>query len=334
MQDYSTAYTTVSGLFEREHRQPRALDPTEICLQHVISPVGADSPCSLQTAQSVTFAALTLARKIAGTSQLPIHVRQTAVQFLGDQIEIPTSMDVLSSLDRSALQIARFQKPRRLPLLWDVLQHADGASHLRRADCERRHEYLIYTNIDISPMPHFYLFIYSVLRFGYDSLIINRRTVPNIYKEANDLPIMSADIGKPHPGLDCFIFKRDLIRRFVPFRSVVGMGFVMRALLFNLIATSRKISIITDAHATFHLGDDKSWEDSIYADYIDFNKAEALAVWRAQARDPDIERRLKRFAQQTGEGWLPQSMRSQAPPWRFLDRMRRLLNGRSGREDV
>jgi hypothetical protein len=325
MHDYSAVYTTLAQVWEREQALTRPLDPTEIRLHHVISPVDAHAPASLQTAQTLTFTALTLAKQTADLSRLPLNVRQTAVQFAGDDNEIPESMDVLSNLDRSAAELADFHQPRKLPLLWDILQRADEASRSDRIGREGRHEYLIYTNIDISPMPYFYTFLYHMLRFGFDSLAINRRTISSAYREASDLPIMYADMGRPHPGLDCFIFRRDLFQRFVPFHSIVGMGFVMRGLLFNLVATSEKMAIVTDAHATFHVGDDKSWEDPIYTDYIAFNKEEALAVWRAQARDPKVEERLKLFARQTNESWLPEPMLNQTGPRRFGHRLRTLL---------
>jgi hypothetical protein len=325
MRDYSAVYTTLAQILEREQPPTRAFDPAKISLHHVISPVDAQALPSLQTAQDVTFAALTWAKKIADLSQLPFNVHQTAVQFAGDHNEVPQGMDVLPNLDRSASQLADFQKPRRLPLLWDILQHADAASSAGRGGHDARCEYLIYTNIDISPMPYFYTFLYQMLRFGFDSLVINRRTISDVYTQTSDLPIMYADMGIQHPGLDCFIFRRDLFRRFVPFRSIVGMGFVMRALLFNLVATSDKMAIVTDAHATFHVGDDKSWEDPIYADYVAFNKEEALAVWRAQAQDPEVRQRLMLFARQTNESWLPRSMLNQAEPGRFRHHLRRLL---------
>jgi hypothetical protein len=71
-------------------------------------------------------------------------------------------------------------------------------------------EYFIYTNTDIIVLPQFYETAAKIIEQGYDAFIINRRRIPKIYNSVNDLPFIYSDIGKSHPGFDCFVFKREL----------------------------------------------------------------------------------------------------------------------------
>ena len=69
----------------------------------------------------------------------------------------------------------------------------------------------------------------------------------------------------------------------------------MRSLLFNLVARARRFLMLTQAHLTFHLGDDQYGQDPKFSDYEHFNIAEAENVIATLARDPDKAKRLADF---------------------------------------
>jgi|GEM_PF-778732 len=324
--NFSTLYTTMADLGQHERHGVAGSGPGRIRILHIVNPVAAKPESDLAVAQPVTFAAMTTARSWAESRDPAVQVRLAAAGYPEDAAVVPDGFDMLPDLQRSAMDVRTFQKARKLPVLWDILERGRDAA----ADSDTPAEWLIYTNVDIAPMPHFYLLVAALVRKGYDAAIINRRTIPDTYTSPGDLPFMYTAIGKSHPGLDCFVFRRTLMDRFVPSRACIGAGFVMRSLLFNLVATTGKMVVLTDAHATFHIGDDRAWANPVYADYEAFNKAEALTVLNTFCRDPALHARFVAFARQTKENWLPEPF-SSPPPRPSLGR--RLLAGiaRGGR---
>ena len=69
-------------------------------------------------------------------------------------------------------------------------------------------DYFIYTNVDIALMPYFYNVVFDYIKAGHDAIIINRRRLNKHYSSPNELQFMYADLGKSHPGFDCFIFNK------------------------------------------------------------------------------------------------------------------------------
>jgi hypothetical protein len=69
----------------------------------------------------------------------------------------------------------------------------------------------------------------------------------------------------------------------------------MRSLLFNLVAHAHRFLMLTQAHLTFHLGDDRHFRDDRYADYFDFNVSEARSAVERLARNPERAKRLHDF---------------------------------------
>jgi hypothetical protein len=65
---------------------------------------------------------------------------------------------------------------------------------------------------------------------GYDAFVINRRDIPGIYSSVTDIPLMYAEIGTPHKGYDCFVFKRELHPKFKLGAVHVGSAGIGRCL--------------------------------------------------------------------------------------------------------
>jgi hypothetical protein len=67
---------------------------------------------------------------------------------------------------------------------------------------------------------------------------------------------MYADLGKSHPGFDCFVFHKDLLHQFILDEICVGISFLEVGLIHNLLAFAKNPLYVPDAHLTFHIGMD------------------------------------------------------------------------------
>jgi hypothetical protein len=203
-------------------------------------------------------------------------------------------------LTRAVTDVATFAQVRRLPLLFDVLDLGITATEVRKDGSEV--DYVIYTNSDICLLPHFYLAVAELIRSGYDVITINRRTI-NLYPEnkKEQIALMYSDYGTDHPGYDCFVFARSIYERFAKNHACIGAGMVMRSLLFNLAACARRFAMLTSAHLTFHIGDDRYWTDRRFNDYVAFNTQQAHQVAMTLARGRIQAEKLAGFMRANGE---------------------------------
>jgi hypothetical protein len=127
-------------------------------------------------------------------------------------------------------------------------------------------------------MPHFYPAVKRFIDAGYDAFAINRRTISENFNGIEDIPLMLAQVGEEHPGHDCFVFRRNAYSRFNLGHVCIGVNWVGRVLLWNLMCHSRNFNEFKSTHLTFHLGNDKRWKGDGYSDYAAHNKREALKV--------------------------------------------------------
>jgi hypothetical protein len=156
-------------------------------------------------------------------------------------------------------------------------------------------DYIVFTNVDICLMPHFYGALQRIINLGFESLIINRRTISKYGLDPQLLPLMLADFGRAHEGFDCFVFPRRLFDRFVQSNVCVGAPDVMRALIFNLVALSESVLILRDTHLTFHLGDDKSWLTPEIIEHHEHNRRCSQDVLTGHSSDPQRRDLLRSF---------------------------------------
>lgn len=168
-------------------------------------------------------------------------------QYEEDKSFIPKDFLQLTDLKRSVLDVNPKLKNRKLPLIKDIL---DKTKEIDSCD------YCIYTNADIALMPHFYDTIFHYLNQGHDAIVINRRRLSNEYSKVEDLPLMYADLGKSHPGFDCFVFKKSLLDSFILDSICVGISFLEVTLVHNIFSFAKKPLYIPDGHLTFHIGMD------------------------------------------------------------------------------
>lgn len=211
-------------------------------LAHIINPVKVLPTSDLHIAQPITFESIRVAKEFAtGKTEVELYT----ISFAEDREIIPDHFTKLPDLNRSVLDFGRFSRKKKYPILMDVFRALYDASDA---------EYLIYTNMDISLMPQFYVFITEIIKEGHDALLVTRRGLSVKYKKIEELPMMYSDYGKPHPGFDCYIFKRELLNKIILEHICLGVSFSEVAMVHNFIAFADNLKLVDDLHLTFHLG--------------------------------------------------------------------------------
>ena len=238
----------------------------------------------LQIAQPIIFESMRVAQRQA-EGQAAVDL--LAVGYVEDEPVMPGGFTVLPPLSRSVLDVAPFQKARKLPLLKDLLDRLYTGSGA---------EVLIYSNVDIGLQPDFYLAVQEFINNGLEALVINRRTIPARYTAVAELPQIWAERGEAHRGWDCFVFRRDYFPQFILGDVCIGAPRVGLALLANLIAAAGRFQEFKEEQLTFHLGDDRLHKDAAYQAYAAHNTRE---VDRVLAQ---LEARDGRFPRQTPPG--------------------------------
>ena len=250
-----------------------------VLFTHLVNPTDVPESSDLSTAQPITFESMKNARLFA--KQNGIEVRQVAAVFEEDQHYAPENFERARNLHRSALDLKRFSHERKLPLFGDILD---------RLNDYQDSEYLIYTNVDIGLMPHFYTTLKEIMSTGLDAAMIHRRTLGKNYTSVDDLPTIYTDYGSDHPGTDCFVMRSELVEKFDLGNIVIGAQFCAFALRANIFSYAQAVKEHPKLHMTFHIGDDRVWESldefSAYnAEQID-EMFERLAV-RNDLQNPD-----------------------------------------------
>ncbi len=232
-------------------------------IAHIINPVKVPSSSDLYQAQPVTFKSMLKAKEYCAKSA---DIHQFAVCYEEDLDVVPNKINILPALSRSVLDVNHFKKERKLPLIGDILRPLMQIEEI---------DYVVYTNVDIALMPYFYEFVIQKIERGSDSIIVNRRVIDS---QSNDLSILFSQVGNPHPGYDCFIFRKELIEKFELGKACIGANWIGRVLIANLINFSSKLEIIKDAHLTFHIGEDGAWLKNDFSEFDLHNKNEAYLI--------------------------------------------------------
>ena len=211
-------------------------------IAHIINPVKVGENSDLFNAQPITFESMRVAKNFSLHKD---NIILCTTQFKEDLSIIPDYFKILTNLERSVLDINPNFKGKKLPLIKDILEKLKEI-----ADAD----YYIYTNADISLMPQFYDLVYKYILSDYDAIVINRRRLNKKYFTIEELPIMYSDLGKSHPGFDCFVFHKDLLNKLILGDICIGVPFIEATLVHNLFSFAKKPILISDAHITFHIG--------------------------------------------------------------------------------
>lgn len=211
-------------------------------IAHIVNPFRAPAGSEPAMYQPVTLESIRIAKEFAGAA---MQIELYAVCFEEDKEAVPSYFTLLPFLNRSVLDLKKFSRQKKFPFIADVLHALHSASSA---------EYLMFTNMDIALLPQFYLAINELLRDNCDAVVVNRRCISKKHASLKQLPLMYSDYGKPHPGFDCFIFKRELLPKMHLGNICLGVSFSEVAVLHNLIAYSSRLKLIDDLHLTFHIG--------------------------------------------------------------------------------
>jgi hypothetical protein len=248
-------------------------------LAHIINPVKVNESSDLHVAQPVTFRTMLKAKEY---STLNKKVNLYAVGYEEDVNFIPKGFKILPNLINSVMDYGNFQNRRKLPLIADILNSCTSIDT----------DYIIYTNADISLQPYFYDYIFHKIHDGSDSLIINRRIVDEFSSDV----VMFSEVGLQHPGFDCFVFRKELLRKFNFGNACIGANWIGRILYTNLLIHSKSLEIIKDAHLTFHIGEDGAWMQEEYSEFDLHNKREVSSIIKNQllevSHDQDLTSKL------------------------------------------
>ena len=212
-------------------------------IAHIVNPVKVAKNNQLFPVQVITFESMKLAK--TQTNITDLELIQCCTCYDEDKEVIPPYFQKLSNLTRSVSDINSELEGRKLPLIKDILSKTTEIENV---------DYIIYTNVDIALMPFFYKAVYEYIMEGHDFIAINRRRLENKYTSVNELTKMYAELGKSHPGFDCFIFKQSLLEKLHLDGICVGVPFLEVSLLHNLLAFSNNPKIIFDKHLSFHIG--------------------------------------------------------------------------------
>ncbi|MGD2090360.1 MAG: hypothetical protein PVH61_29555 [Candidatus Aminicenantes bacterium] len=237
-------------------------------VSHIIHPGIVPPTSDLVIAQPITFETMKSAREFAKGD---IDVTLYAIQYHDeDRLQLPGCFIRTPDLNRSISDIKTFKEKRKLALIKDIL---DALYETGDTD------YLIYTNVDIALQPYFYQAVAKFIEQGYDAFVINRRTILDKFTTPNQIPLMYAQVGEPHKGYDCFVFKRDLYPKFKLGVIFIGTAWIGRALLANMVTYATKFKEFRDEHLTFHIGDPCSWRREEFSDYFQQNRNEYLKIF-------------------------------------------------------
>jgi hypothetical protein len=212
-------------------------------IAHIVNPVKVAKNNQLFPVQVITFESMKLAK--TQTNIADLELIQCCTCYDEDKEVIPPYFQKLSNLTRSVSDINSELEGRKLPLIKDILSKTTEIEKI---------DFIIYTNVDIALMPFFYDSVYEYIMEGHDFIAINRRRLENKYTSSSELTKMYAELGKSHPGFDCFIFKQSLLEKLHLDGICVGVPFLEVSLLHNLLAFSENPKIIFDKHLSFHIG--------------------------------------------------------------------------------
>ena len=134
---------------------------------------------------------------------------------------------------------------------------------------------------------------------------------------------MYGQVGKAHPGHDCFVFRRDAYQHYRLGRVCIGMAWVAKALLVNMAYFATRFQIFTDKHLTFHIGDPRPWASPVFADYLAHNHHEFKAI--RNALQAEYGALVTRLAPGSNLPQMLEPMLEQRRPWFKLHHLKMMV---------
>jgi len=241
-----------------------------LSISHVINPFISPSRQDLDAIQPLVCESMRYARDFCSDN---ITVDLCGTIFSEDASCFPEGFRRLPNLYRSILDVYPFTTQKKLPLIHDILNIACQNS---KAD------YMVYTNMDIIVMPHFYRLIDSYIRDGFDTMIINRRDIEcSENNNLSTLPKIWSAIGQPSAGYDCFVFARKKYTTFTKDMCCIGAAAVDMGIVANMMVAANKLAFLSEEHVTCHIGNDRQWIHEEFDELTTHNYREFSKVYPA-----------------------------------------------------
>ena len=233
---------------------------SKIKIAHVINPFKANinDESYLYYAQPITFRTMFKAKKSAAKRDISVNLY--AANFKEDNDIVPCYFNKLSNLKNSTKNLfSSVSRKKKLPIIQEIFDLI-----LKESDAD----YIVFTNADIAVQKKFYVFIHNLIQKNHKTIIINRRD--NIPKFKNNVRLgikhlkeLYNEKGDSHQGIDCFIMKRDVLKKVYMDKMFLGYppwGSVLYDLLRKIDPKVLWLRYNTDPYMTFHLGKDRSWQ--------------------------------------------------------------------------
>lgn len=226
-------------------------------IAHLINPFNCseDNPSYLYYAQPITFKSMRNAQLEA--NEEGIDVKLYAVNYPEDDKIIPEYFIKLPHLKKSTMtEFPKESGNRKLPIIQEMFD-----SILQNSDAD----YIIFTNSDIGLQKHFYKEVYKkIVNDNLKSFVINRRDDIPKFKNGIRLTEQNLDLiykekGKKHPGKDCFIIERKILKKIDMNLMFTGFGGWGKTLVDLMKKLDKKSIVFTEEYLTFHLGADLAW---------------------------------------------------------------------------
>lgn len=243
---------------------------------HIINPFPAKPGSEHAIASAITYATLRRAYAEARSKGVGVEVR--AVVLPGDEPAIEPPAEMAPHLTRTVQDICPLRPPRPLPLIADILtKGATGA----------RGSHLIFSNMDISVQPDFYVTLNTLMRDRFDEsrpFAVYRRNISAQYSRLDQLDQMYAEQGTRAYGYDCFVFPARYLEKLDLGQCCIGSAYFDLLLFMALDAASGfRAARVGGIRLTFHIGNEIEW--TRHMDYIEHNLAESLgAIKRMRER--------------------------------------------------
>lgn len=242
----------------------------------------------LHIAQPITLKSMVIARRAAAKV---VDVDLYAIKHKDERVEIPEEFKWLPDIAKYAWEhiasLTDVLPHKPLPRLVDIINGLYENSDA---------EFFVYSNVDISLYPNFYIYVNDLINNGLDGFCINRRTLP---KDFNGILIDETNFelcylmnGELHHGVDCFVFKREIIPLINLKNVFIGYPPVGKVLRSQIEMNSKNFNMQLYSRVTFHLGNDLIWKDKENPYWI-ANEQEALGLYKRQKRI--FNSRLKKY---------------------------------------
>ena len=226
---------------------------------HLINPYKCpkENKSYLYYAQPITFQSMRSAQLEAKKKN--IEVVLCAAFFKEDEKIVPEYFVKLPYLVNSTKKFfPRISGNKKLPIIQEMFNKV-----LRKTNAD----YIIFTNTDIGIQKNFYVKVRDIIeKTKSHSFIINRRNNIPKFKNGkrlgpNDLNIIYKEKGKKHPGLDCFVINRNLLKRINLNKMFTAYPPWGNTLHIKLKQLNKKHVVYKNLFLTFHIGFDSPWKN-------------------------------------------------------------------------